>query len=199
VYLARGAEFARWTVWTRWAVYLTHMALASALIVSSAIDFKYKEIYTAVTNSGMVLAVLLSLLVPELQSQSYAPAWFGSARLNAGVSSLLGLVVGGGVIWITALLGRLVFRREAMGFGDVLLMGMIGAVLGWEGALIVFFIGPFFGLFYGVWRLVRRRDHEVPYGPFLSMAAGVVLLTQPAFVAWFGPGLTALWRAARGG
>jgi leader peptidase (prepilin peptidase)/N-methyltransferase len=80
-----------------------------------------------------------------------------------------------------------------MGFGDVLLMGLIGAVLGWEGALAVFFIAPFFGLLYGLWHLVRHRDREVPYGPFLSLAAGVVMLAQTTIVHWFAPGLRGFW------
>lgn len=182
----RGPEVARWDV------YAVHMALVCALLVSSAIDFRYKEIYTVVTNGGMVLGVVLSALVPVLQSASYAPEWFESARLNAAVSSLLGLAVGGGLIWVTRVLGRLAFRREAMGFGDVLLMGMVGSVLGWEAAVLTFFVAPFFGLVYGLWQLARHREHEVPYGPFLSMAAIVVMLTQSEIAAWLGPGLAGI-------
>jgi leader peptidase (prepilin peptidase)/N-methyltransferase len=184
----RGPELAHW------GVYATYMALVAALLVSSVIDFKTKEIYTVVTNGGMIVAVAACAIFPDLMSQSFGPHWFQYERLNAVVLSLLGLAVGGGIIWITRILGRLAFRREAMGFGDVLLMGLIGAALGWEAALAVFFIAPFFGLVYGLWRLFRHQDNEVPYGPFLSLAAGVVMLAQTTIVHWFTPGLKGFWQ-----
>jgi leader peptidase (prepilin peptidase)/N-methyltransferase len=79
-------------------------------------------------------------------------------------------------------------RKEAMGFGDVTLMAMIGAFLGWQGAVLTFFIGPFFGLAHALWKLVRKvakwltgkqlssADHEIPFGPYLSMAAVALVL-----------------------
>jgi leader peptidase (prepilin peptidase)/N-methyltransferase len=190
---ARGEDQARWSV------YAVHMALASALIVESAIDFRYKEIFTIITNGGMALAVVLSAVLPELQAGSRVPDWFAAEWLNGAASSLVGMVVGGGMIWITAAVGKLVFRREAMGFGDVLLMGLIGAVLGWEAAVLTFFLAPFFGLAYGVWQLARHKEHEVPYGPFLSLACGVAMVAQGRFEAWFGPGLAGIWQLATGG
>jgi hypothetical protein len=63
-----------------------------------------------------------------------------------------------------------------MGFGDVTLMAMIGAFLGWQACLAVFFLAPFAGLLIGLLNLIFRRDHEIPYGPFLCLAAmGVVI------------------------
>lgn len=192
---------ARDFAFARWDVYAVHMALVSALVVSSAIDFRTKEIFTSITNGGMVLGLALSVAFPALHvyAGSHGPAPFEADRLNALVQSATGLVVGGGIVWLTALLGRLAFKREAMGFGDVLLMGMMGSVLGWEAMVLVFFIAPFFGLFYGAWQLLRHKDHEVPYGPFLSMAAGVVMLLQTQIVAWFEPGIRAVWQALEGG
>lgn len=193
VFQVRGESLARWDV------YAVHMALVSALVVSSAIDFRFKEIYTVVTNGGMLLAVVLSACLPALQAESHVPQWFEAAWLTGAVSSLVGLAVGGGIVWLTAILGKLVFRREAMGFGDVLLMGMIGATLGWEAAVLTFFLAPFFGLVYGLWQLARHREHEVPYGPFLSLAAGLVMLAQGRLVGWFGPGIGGIWNSVSGG
>ena len=84
-----------------------------------------------------------------------------------------------------------VFRREAMGFGDVTLMGMIGAFLGWQAAVLTFFLGPFLGLAHAVWKLLKylkkrlsggqlsSSDREIPYGPYLSMAAAVAFFSGP--------------------
>ena len=193
VFLVRGSGFGRWDI------YLVHMALLAALVVSSMIDLKYKEIYTVVTNVGMVLALVAGAVFPALHGHSQLPDWFGGGWLDGLIRSGIGLVVGGGMIWITAILGRLAFRREAMGFGDVLLMGLIGAVLGWEAALLTYFLAPFFGLIYGIWNLALHKDREVPYGPFLSMAVVVVMLTQSAVVEHFRPGLESIWLTLTGG
>ncbi len=83
-----------------------------------------------------------------------------------------------------------------MGFGDVTLMAMIGAFLGWQAAVLTFFLGPFFGLAISLWKLgvvlqkkltgrkSSRADHEIPFGPYLSMAALTLLFSWP----WFWPG-----------
>ena len=68
---------------------------------------------------------------------------------------MLGLFVGGGFTYAIRQVFTFVFRREAMGFGDVTLMGMIGAFLGWQAAVLTFFLGPFLGLGHAVWKLVR--------------------------------------------
>jgi len=186
-----------------WPVYLVHMALLCTLIVISAIDFERKEIYPAITNWGMALAVLVCFLFPAIQPMPLG--WLGgqgggfwALRFDAALTSVFGLAVGGGMTWIVRTLGRWVFRREALGFGDVLLMGLIGAVMGWQGAVLVFFLAPFFGLVYGVVALVRGRGREVPYGPFLSMAAAVIILVQDRVVDYFAPGIEAIWQIVGG-
>ncbi|MBI1975884.1 MAG: prepilin peptidase, partial [Candidatus Omnitrophica bacterium] len=69
----------------------------------------------------------------------------------------------------------LIFKREAMGMGDVKLMGMLGALLGWKQVLLIFFIAPLFGSVVGlVIKWVKKSD-VIPYGPFLSLATFVVL------------------------
>jgi len=66
-------------------------------------------------------------------------------------------------------------ETESMGGGDVKLLAMIGAFLGWEGAVLTFFLAPFFGVVVGVVNLIQKKSHTIPYGPFLSMAAIVSL------------------------
>jgi len=178
-------------------VYAVHMVLAAALVVSGVIDFERKEIYTGVTNFALVVGVAGSVLWPQVQRigvyDHALPDWTGYERADALLVSIRGAAVGAGIIYATRLLGTLAFRREAMGTGDIFLMAAIGGVLGWEAVVMVFFLAPFLGLAYGVWHLSRRSDREVPYGPFLGGAAGVVMLVQDHVVAYFRPGLEALW------
>ncbi|MDK1031288.1 MAG: prepilin peptidase [Planctomycetia bacterium] len=183
-----------------WPIYVVHMALACTLIVVSAIDFKLKEIYPLITNWGMGIAIVACFVFPVVQTM--APGFFEEGfwgqRFNAVLGSTIGLLAGGGITWMTRILGRWAFKREAMGFGDVLLMGMIGAVLGWEGAVLTFMIAPFFGLVYALAVLIRGKEHEVPYGPFLSIAAVVVMLIQSRAVEHFAPGFRAMWKLIGG-
>lgn len=62
-----------------------------------------------------------------------------------------------------------------MGGGDVKLLAMIGAFLGWKMAVLTFFLAPFLGIVIGIINLVSKKDHTIPYGPFLSIAALVSL------------------------
>jgi leader peptidase (prepilin peptidase)/N-methyltransferase len=98
-------------------------------------------------------------------------------------------VVGAGVTQAVRFAGTKAFGREAMGFGDVTLMGMIGAFLGWQAAVLSFFAGAFFGLAHAVWKLsvylkkwmrgqkLSTADRELPFGPYLSMGAVALLLS----------------------
>jgi prepilin signal peptidase PulO-like enzyme (type II secretory pathway) len=122
------------------------------------------------------------------------------ANWAALVTALVGMAAGGFVIWIVRIVGGAVLAREAMGFGDVTLMSMIGAFLGWQASLAVFFVAPFFGLAFAIVTWIARREREIPYGPFLCAAALVVILQWPAFwdrmtavfiLGWIAPALAA--------
>ena len=105
-----------------------------------------------------------------------APRWHGLAV------SVAGLLVGGGVVWAVRVIASAVLRREAMGFGDVILMALIGSVLGWQSTLVVFFLAPICALAVVAVRWVIRRDELIPYGPYLSLGALVLLLAwQPVW------------------
>ena len=101
--------------------------------------------------------------------------WFrGSSGWQGLLSALVGMAAGGGLIWLVRVIAAAVLRREAMGFGDVTLMAMIGAFLGWQPCMMIFFLAPLAGVVVGVFRLVFCRDKEIPYGPFLCLATAFV-------------------------
>ena len=115
----------------------------------------------------------------------------GPARvLQALGGSFIGYLSGCGIVWAVRMFGTLAFGREAMGLGDVHLMGAVGAVLGWFDPLVVFFLAPFFGLAWVfvaglVSRFTRKQGRELPYGPHLAAATVVLFFARPMFVdAW---------------
>ena len=103
--------------------------------------------------------------------------WFrGGPGWQGLLSALVGMAAGGGLIWLVRIIGTAALGREAMGFGDVTLMAMIGAFLGWQPCLLIFFLAPVAGLVVGVLRLLLMRDREIPYGPFLCLATLFVIV-----------------------
>jgi prepilin signal peptidase PulO-like enzyme (type II secretory pathway) len=102
-------------------------------------------------------------------------------------TSLVGLVASGAIVWAVRLIGTAALRREAMGFGDVTLMMMVGTFIGWQASLIAFFLAPFAGLIIGIAQFVLQRDDVIPYGPFLCLAtAGVIVAWAPIWM-WAQP------------
>lgn len=106
--------------------------------------------------------------------------WNGGHNWQALLSSLVGVAVGGGLIWAVRIVAGAVLGREAMGFGDVTLLAMIGSFLGWQACLLIFFLAPVAGLVLGIARVIFFRDREIPFGPFLCLAAlGVIAAWVP--------------------
>ncbi len=97
-------------------------------------------------------------------------------RWHALTSALIGMAAGGAVIWTIRFVASLILQREAMGFGDVTLMAMIGAFLGWQPMVIVFFLSPFAGALVGLVKWILIRDNVIPYGPFLCLSTLLVLV-----------------------
>ncbi|MCK5558029.1 MAG: prepilin peptidase [Candidatus Hydrogenedentes bacterium] len=151
---------------------------------------------------GAVAGYLLVRHVEAVRS-----AWLGlydlvdggvGRHLDGFFGSLFGYFIGGLWIWGMRILGTLVFGREAMGLGDVHLLAAVGAVTGWVGPVLAFFIAPFFGLLAAILIAVRRRHGELPYGPWLSLGLLTVMLFQDKIWAYLKPGLEAVWQLLAG-
>lgn len=92
--------------------------------------------------------------------------------------SLFGYFVGCAVVWATRIFGTLGFGKEAMGLGDVHLMGAAGTVVGPVMVLIAFFIAPFYGLGWALFQMIFKKIRQIPYGPFLSLAVLTVMIAH---------------------
>jgi leader peptidase (prepilin peptidase) / N-methyltransferase len=95
----------------------------------------------------------------------------GGPRWESLLTALVGLAFGGGLVWGVRVVGRISLKREAMGFGDVTLMCMIGAFLGWQAALMVFFLSPAAALVIAVTQYLLTRRKDIAFGPYLCLAA----------------------------
>lgn len=106
-----------------------------------------------------------------------AMVWFGGGDAWRGLlSGLVGMIISGGIVWSVRIIASLALGKEAMGFGDVTLMMMVGAFIGWHPGLLIFFFAPFAGVVIGILQLVLRHDDVIPYGPFLCLATCFVVI-----------------------
>jgi leader peptidase (prepilin peptidase)/N-methyltransferase len=164
-----------------------HALLVAFLVVATFIDYDLYIIPDEITFTGMLFGVALGTLAPWIRLEPAQRETF----LDGLWVGILGMVAGAGLTQAVRVAGTAVFRREAMGLGDVTLMGLIGAFLGWEAAILAFFAAAFFGLAHALWKLViflrklitRRKlsstDREIPFGPYLSMGAVALVLSWP--------------------
>ncbi len=166
-------------------VFLIYFLLACALIVATFVDLELLIIPNEITLAGMPVALVLSALCPELHHAPDTLRSFslsGICRVDALAASALGILTGGGLVYACSIFGKWLFKKEAMGLGDVKLMGLIGGFVGWKLAITVFFVAPFFGIFMAVPALLVKKSRMIPYGPFLSLAAIVCIMTQDYFI-----------------
>lgn len=140
-----------------------------ALIVITFIDIDHQIIPNRISLPGIPVFFLLSYWIPQT-------TW---------LDALLGILVGGGVLYAVAWVYRLVKGTEGMGMGDVKLLAMIGAVIGWQGVLFTIFVSSAAGTLVGLGIVAATRSSlksMLPFGPFLSLGAVVYLFFGPQII-----------------
>jgi len=151
---------------------LVYWLLISALVVITFIDLDHQIIPDVISLPGIVVGFLCSFFIPWLP-------W---------VDSLLGILLGGGILLAIAWLYEVLAKREGMGGGDIKLLGMIGAFLGWKAIFPVVFFASVAGTLIGVpLMLAKRKDSRfaLPFGPFLAGAAVIYLFWGPLIIDWY--------------
>ena len=156
-----------------------HAWFLGALIVCTFVDYDFRILPDEVTLSGVGIGLAVAVAFPP--DAPFGPFEIDKQeRLVALLNSGLGAAVGFCSIWWVGVLGKLVFRKDAMGFGDVKFMAMVGAVLGWKGVLLTLLLACLFGSIFGIAKLiVLRRMGYVAFGPFLAAGALVMLFWAP--------------------
>jgi leader peptidase (prepilin peptidase)/N-methyltransferase len=143
--------------------FIISFIFSAVLIVITFIDLRHQIIPDIISLPGIPLFFLSSFIMPG-----------GDYK-----QSLVGIVVGGGILYIFAAGYKLITGKEGMGAGDIKFLAMIGAFLGWKGALATLIMGAFAGSVIGIILILAKgRDlkYAVPFGPFLSAGAFCALL-----------------------
>lgn len=170
------------------AVAFVYLAFVYGLIVASFIDLEFQIIPDEISLGGLVVGLVVSLALPELHGAT--SRWVAMGR------AVIGMVVGGGLLYATGLVGDFVFRKESMGGGDIKLLAMAGSMLGWKLVVLTFFLAPVLALIPGLVMLISKRSHVIPYGPFLSLALFVSLFSGQELLRVSGVEdmITVLWQ-----
>lgn len=174
VEFASGALYA--LLWHKYGLSLAFAAcafLSSILLVVALIDLDHQIIPNVITLPGMLVGLGLSVRALPI------PLLLGSSLL----ASLTGLLAGGLLFSAVALISR-----GGMGGGDIKLIAMIGAFLGWQGAFFTIFVAALAGSLVGVALMLlgkKGRKDKIPFGPYLSLGAIVFTLMGDELIAWY--------------
>ncbi len=168
------------------------LAFVAALVALVCIDAEHKILPDVITLPGFALALVCRALVPNLyglsfMSDSLLAGWPSWALSLFG--ALFGAAIGGGSLWLVGWLWEKLRGIEAMGLGDVKMMFMVGALLGWPRTLLTIFIAVLAGSLSGIAIMIRRRQPdmqmELPFGIFLGIGALVSLFVGDAIINWY--------------
>ncbi len=176
-------------VWLRFPyepVLAPYWLLVFGLLLGSFVDIDEMWLPDRCTIGGMIIGPIFSFLIPAMHG--------AAGHLDGLILSLIGLAVGFGSLWSVGFFGKLILKKEAMGFGDVKLMGALGAFLGWQSIIFIIFVSSLLGTIIGVSFIAigkKEWQSRIPFGPYIALAAIIWVLggssLWAAYVAWMQP------------
>src|SRR4030065_1152172 len=152
--------------------FIYYFSFVAALIAITVIDLYHQIIPDVISLPGIVIGLLGSLVIPQITF------W----------SSLIGVISGGGSLFLVATVYQWLFKREGMGGGDVKLLAMIGAFLGWKAVILTILLSSLIGSITGIIiMVVKGKDfkYAIPFGPFLSLGAMISLFYGESIINWY--------------
>jgi leader peptidase (prepilin peptidase)/N-methyltransferase len=174
------------------------LAFVAALIALIFIDGEHMILPNAITYPGIVFALAARIAIPylvgaphfdDVPSLMHGPLSGQPLWLVSVVGALIGALAGGGSLWLMGFLWEKLRGVEAMGLGDVKMMFMVGAYLGWRLTILTIFIAVFSGSLAGIGMMLRRGSRNLqvmlPFGIFLGFGAIVSLLAGAYVVTWY--------------
>ena len=149
----------------------SRLVFGCALIVLFAIDLEHHLLPNAITLPGIVIGFVFSFVTE--------PGW---------MASLIGLLAGGGVLYLIAVVYYRVRHEEGLGMGDPKMLAMVGAFLGWKLTLLTLMVGSVTGTVVGLSLIAAGRGtmkYALPFGCFLAVGAAVAAVVGPQIVDWY--------------
>lgn len=154
---------------------VVYACLCSSMIVITFIDLDFQIIPDRITLSGIPIGLMAGSL--------FLPDPFMRADLLGYRASLAGMVSGGGFFYLVAVLSR-----GGMGGGDIKMMAMVGALMGWKAVFLTTFLGSLAGSAVGIFLMVfkgKGRKTKVPFGPFLALGSLITLFFGQEILLWY--------------
>jgi leader peptidase (prepilin peptidase)/N-methyltransferase len=152
-------------------LFFARIVFGCALVVLFAIDLEHHLLPNAITLPGIAVGFIFSFFAE--------PGW---------ESSLIGLLVGGGTLYAIAEIYYRVRHEEGLGMGDVKMLAMVGAFLGWKLTILTLMLASVAGSLIGVALIVTRRGgmkYALPFGTFLALGAAAAATVGPALLDWY--------------
>lgn len=175
-----------------WLTLIGDILFVSFIVPLVFIDYRYKLLPNVITYPGFVIMLAIRLLAPDPWLLAHTPKLFGVTGQPewplALIGSLMGALAGGGSLWLVREAYYRLRHVEGMGAGDIKLMFMVGAYLGWHLTLLTIFIGSLLGSIVGIMLIARSRGGmktELPFGVFLGPAAIVALFLGQSLITWY--------------
>ena len=162
---------AAWWYYGPGLLLVSHLVFGCALIVLFAIDLEHQLLPNVITLPGIVAGFIFSFFTE--------PGW---------VASLIGILVGGGVLYAIAETYYRVRHEEGLGMGDVKMLAMVGAFIGWKLTIVTLMAASFSGTFIGLFLIVAKRGgmkSALPFGTFLAIGAAVAATVGPMALDWY--------------
>jgi leader peptidase (prepilin peptidase)/N-methyltransferase len=177
-----------------WKLIPIYWLVVSGLILGTFVDFEHLIIPDRVTLGGIAAGLLLSAIVPSIHLLPHElhGSWIDHAF--SLMWSVVGASTGWFILWGTAILGKIIFRKDAMGFGDVKLLGAIGAFLGWKAVFCTILVSSFTGSIVGITLVFckcKQMQSKIPFGPYIALGAIVWMLwgqnMLDGYIEWMTP------------
>ena len=151
---------------------LVYFVFISSLLVITFIDLDHRIIPDIITLTGIPMGLVASFALPTIPFKA----------------SVLGLLIGGGSLWLVAWAYSMIAKRDGMGGGDIKLLAMIGTIIGWKGVIFTVFASSVMGSCVGITIMLikgKNMKYAIPFGPFLSIGAIAYVFVGAQIIAWY--------------
>jgi leader peptidase (prepilin peptidase)/N-methyltransferase len=174
-----------------WLTLIADLLFVSLIVPLVFIDLRYKLLPNVITYPGLAIMFVMRVLAPDPWLIARTPKLYGAATpewITAMLGALIGALVGGGSLWLVREAYYRLRHIEGMGMGDIKMMLMVGAFLGWQLTMLTIFLASLLGSIIGILLIKMRGGNmkmEIPFGVFLGPAAILALFIGQGLIDWY--------------